>query len=62
MFDKIVFDYGIFDWVAEIIPTVSPNLTSRKNYNGYLAFVQQFIKHRLNDTTPWSHPDGFLVS
>jgi len=32
-------------------PAVSPNYTSRKNYNGYLAFTQQFIKHRLNNTS-----------
>ena len=39
----------------------SPNRTKKNNYSGYNAFVQQFIKHRINDTTPWSHPDGFLI-
>lgn len=61
MFDKIVFDFGVFDWFSQPIPTGSPNLTSRKNYNGYLAFVQQFIRHRLDNSTPWAHPNGFLL-
>jgi hypothetical protein len=39
----------------------SPNLTSRKNYNGYLAFIQQYIRHRINGTTPWKNPDGTLL-
>ncbi len=54
--------YSIYAIYIVDLPVVSPNLTNRKNYNGYLAFVQQFIKHRLNDTTPWASPDGYLLS
>ena len=39
----------------------SPNLTDRKNYSGYLAFIQQYIKHRINGTTPWRNPQGDLL-
>ena len=45
-----------------VVPTVlSPNYTKEDNYSGYLAFVQQYIKHRLNDTTPWASPDGYMI-
>ena len=42
-------------------PTSSPNRTSRKNFNGYLAFVQQFFKHKMAGTTPWASPVGDLI-
>ena len=57
------YSYGAeveFDTTA-VPPPTSPNFTSPKNYSGYLAFVQQFFKHRLNDTVPWSHPNGSLI-
>lgn len=41
-----------------VAPPVSPNLTDRNNYNGYLAFIQQYIRHKINGTTPWKNPDG----
>jgi len=39
----------------------SPDLTSRNNYNGYLAFVQQYIKHKINGTDPWKNPNGEIL-
>lgn len=45
----------------EVPPPPSPNLTSRNNYNGYLAFIQQYIRHKVNGTTPWKNPDGTLI-
>jgi len=39
----------------------SPNFTNRNNYNGYLAFIQQYMKHKVNETTPWKNPDGTLI-
>lgn len=44
-----------------VAPPVSPNLTDRNNYNGYTAFIQQYIKHRINATTPWANPQGDLL-
>lgn len=43
------------------IVSTSPNRTSRKNFNGYLAFVQQFFKHKMAGTTPWASPNGNLM-
>ncbi len=40
--------------LQEIPP--SPNLNDRNNYNGYVAFIQQYIKHKINGTTPWLNP------
>jgi len=45
----------------EAIITTSPNLTSPKNYNGYLAFIQQYIRHKIAGTDPWANPDGTLI-
>ncbi len=39
----------------------SPNFTHRNNFSGYLAFIQQYIRHRINGTTPWKNPDGTLL-
>lgn len=39
----------------------TPDFTDKNNYNGYLAFIQQYIKHRINATTPWANPDGTLL-
>lgn len=39
-------------------PPASPNLTDKNNYNGYLAFIQQYIRHKINGTNPWKNPDG----
>jgi len=51
-----------FDYIAENpIPPPSPNFTDKNNYNGYLAFIQQYIRHRINDTTPWRNPQGDLL-
>jgi len=45
----------------EAIITTSPNLTSPNNYNGYLAFIQQYIRHKIAGTDPWANPDGTLI-
>lgn len=53
--------YTISGWIENLdlqeIPP-SPNLTDRNNYNGYLAFIQQYIKHKINGTTPWTNPNS----
>jgi len=54
------YDAMFEDWGEPIAPP-SPNLTSRNNFNGYLAFIQQYIKHKVNGTTPWKNPQGDLI-
>lgn len=41
-------------------PPTSPDFTDKDNYSGYLAFIQQYMRHKINDTTPWKNPDGTL--
>ena len=53
--------FSIYVTYGVVPPTLSPNYTKEDNYSGYLAFVQQYIKHRLNDTTPWASPDGYMI-
>ena len=55
------YQYGDEIEFTTLSAPLSPNFTKRKNYNGYLAFVQQYIKHKLNDTTPWAHPAGYII-
>lgn len=57
--DTVIY-FDEFTAIWPIVPP-SPNLTSKNNYNGYLAFIQQYIKHKINDTTPWKNPDGTLI-
>jgi len=64
----VITDNINYEWILgqpyiihEITAVVSPNLTDRNNYNGYLAFIQQYIKHKINGTTPWKNPDGTLL-
>lgn len=45
----------------ELLPPPSPNRTDKNNYNGYLAFIQQYIRHRIAGTTPWKNPDGTIL-
>lgn len=54
------YNLSIYATYITSAPT-SPNFTSRKNLSGYLAFVQQYIKHKINGTTPWANPDGDLL-
>jgi len=54
---RLIYD----EELAPPAPPDTPDFTDRNNYNGYLAFVQQYIKNKINGTTPWKNPDGTLI-
>jgi len=56
-----MFEQAIIPFLIPAVPAVSPNLTDRNNYNGYTAFIQQYIKHKVNGTDPWANPQGDLL-
>ena len=45
----------------EAVTPASPDQTDKNNYNGYLAFIQQYIRHKIAGTDPWANPDGTLI-
>lgn len=56
-----IFEKVRIPFFIPVVPPVSPNFTDRNNYNGYTAFIQQYIKHKVNGTDPWANPDGTLL-
>jgi len=56
-----MFEKARIPFLIPAVPAVSPNLTDRNNYNGYTAFIQQYIKHKINGTDPWANPQGDLL-
>lgn len=60
----------VYEWVLgspyilydnTTVQVVSPDLTDKNNYNGYVAFIQQYIKHKINGSDPWANPQGDLL-
>jgi len=60
MFDIHIFDEVIFDYETLVPPPAVSLPADPKNYNGYLCFMQQYIKNKVADLDPLKLPDGTI--
>jgi len=60
MFNEYEFNEVTFNYETPTPPPAVSLPADPKNYNGYLCFMQQYIKNKYADKPPLKLPDGTL--